>query len=209
MIPTPIPGMRHVPATRFEQQLPRLRFDGSGAIRLFPLAAHGTCAVHITRENRIVLSDPQGVRVFEDLKQTPQAGAWFVFRQNDALSPGIYRLSWMCADGTAGAVDFEVPDTPFHPGSSFTQADGTRDGFALELIYRGSTEVPANAASVLLEVPFELNPLYQRPAWAILGAGNTPVRDVSLEIIATHPRAWEVACLPISGLPRRIDWVVY
>jgi hypothetical protein len=209
MIPSPIPGMRRVLATRYEQQLPRLRFDGSGSIRLFPAAPHGGCSVHITRENRIILSDPHGLRVFEDVKQTPDASAWFVFQQNDGLSPGIYRLSWLRADGAHGAVDFEVPDTPFHPGSSFEHADGTRNGFTVELIYRGTTEVPANAASVLLEVPFELNRLYQRPAWAIMGPGNMPVRDVSLEIIATHPRAWEVSCLPISSTPRRIDWVVY
>ncbi len=165
--------------------------------------------MHITRESRIILSDPRGSRVFQDANQQGARYAWFVFQRGEALEPGIYRLSWLRSDGVFGTRDFEVPDSPFHPGSSFDLASGARDGFSVELIYRGHTILPANETSVLLEAPFELNPIYHRPAWAILATGNKVVPGVSLEITHTYPKAWRVTCSPVSDVERRIDWVVY
>lgn len=210
MIPTPIPGMRLAGTPRFAQQLPRLQPDGLGSIRLYCVPENPLeCAVHITRENRIVLSDPHGSRVFQDVRPQTAPHAWFVFQRGEALEPGIYRMSWMRSDGAFGAIDFEVPDGPFHPTSTFEQAPGTRDGFSVELIYRGHTILPANESSVLLEAPFELNPIYHRPAWAVMSTGNKVVPGVSLEVTHTYPKAWRVTCSPVSAVERRIDWVIY
>lgn len=195
-------------AQRYAQQMPRLRVDGLGNIPLFCAGSYETCAVKIIRENKVVIDDPFGLHVVRDV--APANGAWvrFFFRKEEVLTPGIYSLHWISNGGRSGMLGFVVQDSPFNPNSSFGSLE-ERAGFAEQMIYRGVTVLPAGETSVIIESPFELNPTYHRPAWALIDRNNKPITGVSLTITEQFPKAWRVQCAPVSDQDRIIDWVVY
>jgi len=200
--------MQARPASRSEQQFPCLRVDGLGNVPLFCGAGdYESCSVKIIRENKVIMDDPFGLHVVRDV--TPARGAWvrFFFQRGEALSPGIYALHWMSSGGS-GVTHFVVQDSPFNPDSSFTSLED-KAGFTEQMIYRGVAVLRAGETSVIIESPFELNPVYHRPAWALIDRNNKPITGVALEITEQFPKAWRVRCTPVSDQDRIIDWVVY
>lgn len=188
--------------------MPRLRVDGLGNIPLFCVGDYESCSVKIIRENKLVVDDPFGLHVVRDV--TPTHGAWarFFFRRDEVLAPGIYTLHWISSSGRSGMLGFVVQDSPFNPNSSFGSLED-ESGFTKQMIYRGITVLPAGETSVIIESPFELDPVHHRPAWALIDRNNKPITGVALTVTEQFSKAWRVQCTPAADHDRIIDWVVY
>lgn len=209
MIPTPIPGMAIRTADKLDACIPKMRSSGGAQLILFETPTNPTaCSVYVLRDQRIIWQDLPGLRLFRDISGAVRYSR-YCFPRECNFEPGLYSLHWLCEDGRAGVVEFEVSNSPFNPATTITQLEAAGNGYELELVYRGLTIIPANTLEVVLEIPFMLDPVRNKIAWVVTGANNVPLLDVSLEVKAKHDRSWTVQCLPVSTVQRNISWIVF